>query len=46
MQTYLVQARQAQLWEDIYVDARNEAEAVEKARKLTTLDLRWAYFVL
>lgn len=46
MQTFLVQAIQAQRFEDLYVKARNGAEAIRKARKLTTLDPRWVTFAL
>lgn len=44
MQTYFIQAIQAQRFEDLYVRARNEAEALRKARKMTTLDARWVTF--
>jgi hypothetical protein len=43
-ETYFVQVRQAQLFEDLYVEARSWNEAVRKARKLTTLDTRWATY--
>ncbi len=45
-QTWFVQVRQAQFWEDLYIDAEDEAAAVAGARAETTLDARWATFVL
>lgn len=43
-QTFFVQAIQGDRFEDLYVQARSWNEAVRKARKLTTLDPRWATY--
>lgn len=43
-QTFFVQVRQAQLFEDLYVEATDWQDAVNQARRLTTLDARWATF--
>ena len=46
MTTYSVQAILGDRFEDILVKARTEAEAVEKATKLTSLKSRWTRFVI
>ncbi len=46
METYLVHVTLGNAFEDIYVAARNEKQAIAKARKLTTLDTRWANFIV
>lgn len=46
MVTFMVQAILGERFEDIYVEARNEAEAIRKAEKLTTLKSRWTRFVI
>lgn len=49
MSNYTVQIRVGRLFEDVTVTARNEKEAVRKARKLSTFApkfLRWAAFVI
>jgi len=46
MQTFLVQARLGSQFEDLYVEARTAAEAVAKAKKLTTLKHRFTNFVV
>jgi hypothetical protein len=45
MTTYLVQAILGDDFEDLYIAARNEAEAVEIAKQQTTLKSRWTRFV-
>lgn len=46
MTTYLVQAILGEAFEDLYVEARNEAEAIAKAKKATTLKSRWTRFAI
>ena len=46
MTTYLIQAQLGDRFEDLYVPARNEAEAIAKARKLTILKHRFTNFVV
>ena len=48
MQTFMVQVIEGRngRFEDLYVEARTDAEAIRKARKLTTIDLRWARFIV
>lgn len=46
MKTYMVHVQVANQFEDLYVQARNEKQAIAKARKLTTLDVRFASFCL
>ena len=48
-ETYRVHIRVGDLFEDVYVEARDEAEAEEKARAASTFtarQLRWARFVI
>lgn len=44
MKTYMIHVQLGNSFEDLYVEARNEKAAIAKARKLTTLDARWASF--
>lgn len=46
MTTYLVQAILGDAFEDLYIEARNPAEAIAKATKATSLKSRWTRFVL
>jgi hypothetical protein len=46
MTTYLVQAIYGDRFEDLYVSARSEAEALVKASKATTLKSRWTRFII
>ena len=47
MTTYLVQIQTAQSFRDVYVQARNENDAIRVARRQATAqEIRWASFVL
>jgi hypothetical protein len=46
MLTFMVQAILGERFEDIYVTAGSEAEAIRKAEQLTTLKSRWTRFVI
>lgn len=46
MTLFSVQVILGDRFEDLLVKARNEAEAIRKAEKLTTLKSRWARFVV
>ena len=49
MITYRVHIKVADLFEDVYVEARNETSATRAARKQSTLPshlLRWASFII
>ena len=46
METYLVQAILCDKFEDLYVKASNEQEAIEKAKKMTTIKSRFVNFVI
>ncbi|WP_154707531.1 hypothetical protein [Brucella abortus] len=46
MTTYLVQAQLGDRFEDLYVQARSEREALAKARRLTTLKHHFTNFVI
>lgn len=48
MTTYQVHIKVANLFEDVYVEARNETAAIRAARKQSTFPahlLRWASFI-
>lgn len=44
-QTYLIQARLGDLFEDLYITARTVDEAIRQARKVTTVRHRFTTFV-
>ena len=44
--TYQVQARLGDKFEDLYIKAKNEKQALAKARKLTTIKSRFVNFVI
>lgn len=48
MTTWMIQVTEGRhgRFEDFYVQARSEKEAIAKARKLTTIPLRWAEFIV
>jgi hypothetical protein len=46
MRTYQVQAIYGEKFEDIYVEAQNEKEAINKAKKITGLKSKWTKFVI
>jgi len=46
METYLVQAILCDKFEDLYVKATSEQEAIEKAKKMTSLKSRFVNFVI
>jgi len=46
METYLVQAILCDKFEDLYVKATSEQEAIEKARKMTSFKSRFVNFVI
>jgi len=46
METYLVQAILYDKFEDLYVKAASEQEAIEKAKKMTTLKSTFVNFVI
>jgi len=43
--TFLIQAILGDRFEDLYIEASSAAEAIRKARKLTSLESRWTRFV-
>jgi hypothetical protein len=45
-QTYLVHVRLCEKFEDLYVEATSPEAAIAAAKKLTTLNVRWARFVI
>ncbi len=46
METYQVQVTAANFFEDIYVEAASETEAIEKAKKLTTIKSKFVNFIV
>ena len=46
VETYLVQAILCDKFEDLYVKATSEQEAIEKARKMTSFKSRFVNFVI
>jgi hypothetical protein len=46
MNAYQVQAIYGENFEDIYVEAKNEKEAINKAKKITSLKSKWTKFVI
>lgn len=46
MQTFMVQVRLGGQFEDLYVEAKTPAQAIAKARRLTTIKHRFAGFVV
>ena len=46
METYMVQAILGNQFEDLYVKATSEQEAIEKAKKMTTIQSTFVNFVI
>ena len=44
--TYMVHAVLCDKFEDIYVEARNEQEAIRKAKRRTSLKSIWTNFII